>query len=361
MRPRGRYFIKRMLDFTETDGLFGNFEINREPFWPRISWLLAGSGVWHLVVVAAVILIPPVRDALSLAALFQGAGFVDKAYNKTHIENEGDITEITLEKFHYPEGYFSVDQQGMPIEPFPSPSPVPFKPQVFSPSELVNPSPTPAPIASPSPSIAANGTPTPTPSAEDEKARQKVEEELDRLAAENGVRRPKEINTRPFKDLLIDAKKKKDSGELKLDGQIEITVEADRDPDGKLKNAKVTDKRGDKKLEAVALDFISALSDSGVLDFLEGTKHLRLIVKIDDKTVEVTASTEVESSERARTLERTFSGMIVLGRIAKRGKDEEVYYNHTQVSSQDKEVSVKFSMPRSEMGAMLSKYSAETK
>ena len=53
--------------------------------------------------------------------------------------------------------------------------------------------------------------------------------------------------------------------------------------------------------------------------------------------------------------------MIVLGRIAKRGKDEEVYYNHTQVSSQDKEVSVKFSMPRAEMGELLSKYSTEKK
>jgi hypothetical protein len=349
-----------MLDFTEKDVLFGKFEVNREPFWPRISWLIAGSGAWHLVLVACIILIPPVRDALSVAALFQGGGFVDKAYNKTQIENEGDITEITLEKFHYPEGYFAVDEQGVPL-PLPSPSPVPFTPSVFSPSQLVNPSPTPAPATSPSPAIAANVTPTPTPSAEDEKARQKVEEELDKLAAENGVGRPKEINTRPFKDLLVEAKKKKDSGELNLDGQIELTVEADRDPDGKLKNAKVTDKRGDKKLEAIALDFISALSDSGVLDFLEGTKHLSLIVKIDDKSVEVTASTQVESTQRARTLERTFSGMIVLGRIAKRGKDEEIYYNHTQVSSQDNEVSVKFSMPRAEMSTLLSKYAVETK
>ncbi len=360
MRPRGRSsYYKGMLDFTEKDGLFESFEINREPFWPRISWLIAGSGAWHLVLVACIILIPPVRDALSLAALFQGAGFVDKAYTKSQIENEGDITELTLEKFHYPEGYFAMDQQGMPIMQ-PSPSPAPFTP-VFTPSQLTNPPATPEPAASPSPAIAAKVTPTPTPTAEDEKARQKIEEELDRLAAENGVKRPKEINTRPFKDLLVAAKKKKDSGELKLDGQIELTVDADRDPDGKLRNAKVADKRGDKKLEAVALDFISALSDSGVLDFLEGTKHLSLIVKIDDKTVEVTASSEVESSDRARTMERTFSGMIVLGRIAKRGKDEEVYYNHTQVSSQDKEVSVKFSMPRAEMGALLSKYSAETK
>ena len=71
------------------------------------------------------------------------------------------------------------------------------------------------------------------------------------------------------------------------------------------------------------------------------------------------AATEVDTEERARQLERTYGLMIVLGRLAKDGEDEEVYYNHTQVSSKEKEVSVKFSMPRAEMGAMLSKHAAE--
>jgi hypothetical protein len=350
-----------MLNFTETDGLFDNFEVDREPFWPRISWLIAGSGAWHAVLIAVIILVPPVRDALSISAMLSGASFVDRAYNKTQIENEGDIIEITTEKFHYPDGYFAMDAQAMPTPAFPQTAP--FTPSPFSPSQLASPTPTPSPLASPSPLIAANATPAPSasPDAEDQKEKQKIEEELDRLAKENGVKRPKEVNTRPFKDLLAAAKKKKDSGELKLDGQIELTVEADRDPDGKLRNAKVTDKRGDKTLEAVALDFIAALSDSGVLDFLEDTKHLRVTVKIDDKTVEVVASSEVESTDRARKLERTFNGMIVLGRIAKHGQDEETYYNHSEVSSNDKEVSVKFSMPRGEMGQLLSKYSEEKK
>lgn len=356
-----------MLDFTETDGLFDNFEVNREPFWPRIVWLVAGSLAWHLVLVACIVLVPPVRDALSIAVLFSGAGFVDRAYTKTQIGDDGDITEITLEKFRYPDGYFAGDPLAMPSPEFPAP--VPFTPQVFSPSQLAAASPTPAPspLASPSPAIAANATPTPSPTAEEEKEKQRIEQELDRLAKENGVRRPKEINTRPFKDLLASAKKQKDSGELKLDGLIELTVEADRDPDGKLRNAKVIDKRGNKKLDAIAKDFIAALSDSGVLDFLEDpkypadTKHLRITVKVDDKTVEVVAASEVGSTTRARELERTFSGMIVLGRIARRGEDEEVYYNHSQVRPNEKEVSIKFSMPRDEMGALLTKYSDEKK
>ena len=348
-----------MLELFKTSGLFENFEVNPEPFWPRIAPLLGGSIALHLVVIACVVFIPPVREALSIAAMFSGAGFVDRAYNKTKIENEGDIVEITTEKFHYPEGYFAMDAQAMP-----SPSPAfpiapGFTPTNVPPSQLLPPSPTPTPVASPPPAIAAKATPGPSPNADDEKEKQKIEAELDRAAAENGVKRPKEINTRPFKDLLADAKRKKDRGELKLNGQIELTVEADRGEDGKLINAVVKDKRGDKKLESVALDFVAALSDSGVLDFLEGTKHIRLIAKVDDQNVEVTASSEVESEQRARQMEKGFSLLIVGGRIAKRGKDEEVYYNHTQVSSKDKEVSVKFSMPRAEMGALLSKYTAD--
>lgn len=351
-----------MLQFRDTSGLFENFEVNATPFWPKVSRLIIGSVLFHLLLVASVVFIPGVRDALSIAVMFSDVGFVDRAYTKTQIENEGDITEITVEKFHYPEGYFQMDQMGYP-SPTPTPmvivqqfNPAPVPPTQFDPAmSLATPTPTPSPAAV---AANANASPTPTPTVEEEAARKLAEAELDKMAKETGVKRPKEINTRPFKDLLADAKKKKDKGELKLDGLIELTVEADRDADGKLTNAKVTDKRGDKTLEKIALDFVAALSDSGVLDFVEG-KRLRVFVKLDDQNLEVAAATEVESVERARQLERTFGAMIVLGRITKRGKDEEIYYNHTQVSSKEKEVNVKFAMPRAEVGALLSKHTGE--
>lgn len=345
-----------MFDFSEKLGLFDDFEVNRQPFWPRIRKLIAGSVIFHGILVACVVLIPPVRDALSIAAMFSGAGFVDRPYSKTRIADDAELIAMTGDRFRYPDGYWALDQ-GVPIA---SPTPFPFAARparvtVADPSPTPNP--TPVPITSPAPVVAANATPQSSSAANSED--QKVQEALDRAAAENGVRRPKEINTRPFKDLIVKARQMKERGELDLSGQIELTVEADRDPDGKLQNATVKDKRGDKKLEAVALEFISALSDSGVLDFLEGTRHLRLTAKIDESNVEVVATTEVESEDRARQLEKGYSLLIVGGRIAKRGKDEEVYYNHTQVTSQGKEVNVKFSMPRSEMGQMLTKYTAE--
>jgi hypothetical protein len=349
-----------MFNLAESHGIFENFEVNAEPFWPRISRWMGGSVLLHIILAMCVVFIPPVRDALSIALVLSGGRFVDKPYTKTQIENQGDIVELTTEKFHYPEGYFAPDQPPLAnASPTPVIRPV-MPPPAFHPNpELLKP--TPAPLASPTPATIAKASPAPSPTVdpEAEKARQAAEAELDKIAAENGVKRPKEINTRPFKDLLAAAKKKKDAGELNLNGQIELTIEADRTDDGKLLNAQVHDKRGDKKLESVALDFVSALSDSGVLDFLEGTKHIKLIAKIDDQTVEVTASSEVESEERARQMEKGFSLLIVGGRIAKRGKDEEVYYNHTQVTSKDKEVSVKFSMPRSEMSQLITKYAAE--
>lgn len=348
-----------MLQFSSTAGLFESFEVNREPFWPRVKWLLVGSMVWHLFAILMIVMVPQVRDTLAIATIFSDSSIVDRPYTKTEIENLGEITELTTEKFHYPEGYFQMDQM-----PFPSPTPTPpmiasapFTPVPVSPAQL-DPVVVPSPSTTASPLVASNATPSPSPNAEDEELRKKAEAELDRMAAENGVKRPKEINTRPFKDLLAAAKKLRDEKKLNLDGVIELTVEADRTPDGKLTNATVSDKRGDKTLERVALEFIAALSDSGVLDFVEGT-HLRVTVKLDENTLEVVAATEVETEARARQLERVFGGMIVGGRILKHGKDEEVYYNHTQVTSNGKEVSVKFAMPRAEMGAMLSKYAAE--
>lgn len=349
-----------MLQFSSTAGLFESFEVNREPFWPRVKWLLVGSIVWHLFAVLVIVMVPQVRDTLAIATIFSDSSIVDRPYTKTEIENLGEITELTTEKFFYPEGYFQMDQM-----PFESPTPTPpmmastgFTPVPVSPTQL-DPFVVPSPSATASPLVASNATPTPSPNAEDEELRKKAEAELDRMAAENGVKRPKEINTRPFKDLLNAAKKLRDEKKLNLDGVIELTVEADLTPEGKLINVQVTGAKGDKSLEDTALGFISALSDSGVLNFLEGMKHLRVTLKLDQSNVEVVAASEVDSEDRARQLERTFGGMIVLGRIVKRGKDEEVYYNHTQVSSKEKEVSVKFAMPRAEMGALLSKYAAE--
>src|ERR1043166_2776612 len=129
-----------MFNFAETGGLFDHFEVNREPFWPKMTWLVAGSGVWHLVLLALILLIPPVRDAFAITAMFSGVGFVDRPYSHTEIE-DAEIIDFNTEKFHYPEGYWAMDQQGMP--PLTEFAPTPFTPTHFSPN--LNPLPSPSP------------------------------------------------------------------------------------------------------------------------------------------------------------------------------------------------------------------------
>ena len=112
-----------MLRFEEPTGLFKKFEVNSDPFWPRIPKLLGGSVLFHALLILVIALVPPVRDALSLALFLSGGSIVDRPYTKTQIENEGDITEITTEKFQYPAGYFAMDQIPLPT-PTPTPLPV---------------------------------------------------------------------------------------------------------------------------------------------------------------------------------------------------------------------------------------------
>src|ERR1051325_698007 len=127
-----------MFQFSDTGVLFEKFEVNGDPFWPKVSRVIGGSIIFHALLIVAITLIPPVRDALSLALVFSG-GLVDRPYTKTHIENEGDITEITTEKFQYPEGYFAMDQIPLPT-PTPTPVPMiasaPFTPVPVPPSQL---------------------------------------------------------------------------------------------------------------------------------------------------------------------------------------------------------------------------------
>src|SRR6266571_3084395 len=146
--------MKQMLNFADTGGLFDHFEVNREPFWPRIVWLVAGSGAWHLVILVLIVMIPPVRDAFSITAMFRDAGFVDRPYKHTEIE-DADIIDFSNQKFHYPEGYWAMDQQGLPpITEYPV--------MPFSPTRYAAP-PTPTPDVSPSPSLTPSPSPTPLP------------------------------------------------------------------------------------------------------------------------------------------------------------------------------------------------------
>ncbi|MGB7922622.1 MAG: hypothetical protein WCF57_05200 [Pyrinomonadaceae bacterium] len=359
--------------------LFDNFEIDREPRWPILARLAAGSFVLHLLFVASVLYVPAVRDTLNIASIFSGAQYVDADYTKTTIEDQVTVLDLAQEKFKYPEGYFSTGASDPALDPFAAqviaeantPPPPPPMQQLPTPTPTPFPTPTPSPSASPTPQPGANPAASPAlpkgqpgeAVADKQKSREDVDKELNKIAADNNIARPDEgaINKKPLKDWLARANQMKVKGELDLSGVIEMVIEAELDPNGKLRNAKVVQKTGDPKLIELTKDFVAALSDSNALYFLkdpkfpEDTKVLRLTVKMDATEVVSRVETEARTVERAQELASGYNNMLGAAQFLRSGKDEEVLYKNTKISSNGKQVIVNFKMPRAEAGAMLSK------
>src|SRR5438105_12276676 len=328
-----------MLDFTDSGGLFENFEVNREPIWPKFKWLIAQSAAWHVLVITCVLLIPPDRNALSIAMIVSGGRFVDKPYNKSEI-GDADITELTLEKFHYPEGYFAMDQQGMP-NPTPQFLGSSFTPRSFKPVPVYSPSPTPmpSPTATPSPAIAANKLPDATakPSATakiaDDKAAEKAQQRLESASKATGIELPQEgeVNKTPFKDLAAYATDLKNQGKLDFEKPFEISIDTELNKEGKLINPKVTKKTGDPNLADLGTRLVEAMNESGILVYLKkinedkpGTK-VTFTIKQDGKEVTATVESEVASVVSARQLANAFSFMLDVGAESRRAKTKKFF------------------------------------
>ena len=362
--------------------LFENFEVNREPIWPRMFRLIGASALLHAVVAACVIFIPPVRDALSVAELFKDTGVVDRPYRKTTIADEDEIAELSTERFHYPEGYFALEQAEA------TPTPDPFAPKIVSearftrpfrfptplPSPLPSPSPSPPPKATPSPLIAANSgeaskpaagpenKSTPESKAEANKA-DAAQQELEKAAKEQNIDLPKEdeINKRTLKDFAAYASQLKDQGKLNLDQPFEVIIEAEFDANGNLQNPKFTRKAGDTNLVDLSGKLIAALNDSRILETLkklrEDNRETKVVITAKQDQNEVAGTFELEASsiDKARSLSSGFSVVMALGAKAREDKDEGILLKNTKVSSDGKKIIFSFSMPRQAAVEMIKK------
>jgi hypothetical protein len=361
----------KTLEFIDTGGLFDHFEVNREPFWPRIVWLVAGSGAWHLVLIACIVLIPPVRDAFAITALFAGAGFVDRPYSRTEIGDDVDIIDFTTEKFRYPEGYFLMDQQGM-LPPQQFPVMPPFTPTSNYRGAYPSPSPTPSvtPVPTPGPGVIANNTgdgktpeTKPSPAKPDEKAVAQAQKDLEAASKKTGIELPEEgeINKAPFRDLAIFATELRDQKKLDLDKPFEVTIDTTLDKDGKLVNAMVSRKSGDETLVELGKRLVAAMNDSGVLFYLKklnedkpGTK-VSFTIKQEASEVVAIVESEASSADSANKLSRGFALLMVAGAKSREGHDEEMLLKNTKVSADSNKVVFKLTLPREDAVEMVKK------
>src|SRR5882672_3100538 len=364
--------------------LFANFEVNREPRWPIISRLLAASLAAHALVAAGVLFIPGVRDAFNLAALISDTRFVDKPYVRTEIGDEVQLVELTSEKFHYPEGYFALENQAGALTPLPQPGPQfiaqaqppPAVQPELAPSPVSSPSPiataSPSPVSTASPSQAAaqsKSSPNPTPAQSPALTADQAQTELEKTAAKNNLDLPKEneINKKALKDFAIYANELKNQGKLDLNKPFEIVIEAELDQDGKLKNPKFTKKAGDPNLVDLFGRMISALNDSGFLVYLKpvdkdnpGSKVV-FTIKQGESEVLATVESEASSVDSARLLTKGFNAALAIGAESRAGKDEEALLRSTSADAVGKKIVFNFTMPRQAVVDLIKKQLAPDK
>jgi hypothetical protein len=328
--------------------LFEDFEVNKTSRWRKLVRLTALSLTLHGLFLMAIIYVPVLREAFNIAGRFSDTEYVDEDYDRIDI---GEAVMLPGEKFQYPPGYFNDQFKAAPQDAIIQPTPLPTP----EPTPIPTPVPTPEPSPSPSPSVQPTGSPTTGDGTVAQTGEQPAEEDLDKIAEQNKVKRPKTINKRPFVDLLVKYNEMKDKGEIDLTGVVEMMIEADRNEDGTLRNVVVIRKSGDPKLIEATKDFVAALSASGALDFLEGTDHLILTLKLDAVAVSVSASTEAESDAEARQKATGYNALLFIGAATRSGRDEGTIMKNTKVTASGKQIIVSFNLPRSAIGDMLKK------
>lgn len=352
-----RGFLGRLrLRVKKLKELFENFEINSTPRWRLLARLTGFSVILHAALIAAFIFIPALRNALSLVQLISGAEYVDEDYNATNIGERATLIGVSPDgKLHYPPGYFAANKQPAPpaaqvvaeAKPTPKPKPTP------------TPTPTPSPSPQPSASPADVDKASEVAGAGEPQTKEEAEKAMDEAAQKNGIVRPDEgkINKRPLKDWLAYANELKTKGELDLSGMVAVDIVAQRDAEGRLYNTQVVHKSGDPQLIAVAKKLVAAINDSNALYFLKGTGEgeVRFFVRMDQAQVTASVESDVETAELAKKMASGYSIMLLMGKAARKGKDEAIIYQNTRISARGKQIVVNFSMPRQAAGDMLKK------
>ena len=170
---------------------------------------------------------------------------------------------------------------------------------------------------------------------------------------DGGVQRPPRVNTQPFKDLLLKAKRLYDAGQLDLSRTVELSAEADRADDGTLTNIRLSGLAGAPVQRELATEVVAAISHSRLLQFLEGVPYLRLKFVLDQQRLAITSSAEVASEDRARQMANGYGGLLAIARFRERERPSGVVWNRMGFRADGKQFAVTLEMSREEAGQLL--------
>jgi hypothetical protein len=335
--------------------LFDKYAVDRVPRWPLMSRLVGLSVVLHGLFFVAVIYVPSLRNLIRVAGTMSGIELVSEDYDRSLLGRRATIVKLEpYEKLYYPVDYFgappdpAVDPMLMAQSAPPPPPPVVIRP---APQPRQRPQIIPTPEPTPTPEV-AEASPTPTP---DEQQRKAAEAEIDKVAQQYGVQRPK-VNTKPFEELAKKGKELYDAGKLDVNSVVEVTATAERNDDGTLKPETVKINwvtANDPTTAELAQLLVTALSQSKVLGPLEGVRNVSMALKLDQQNISVRIANEFPSEETAGKQADGFAGMILFARLANSGTDEGELYKNLKVSRDGKQLIVAFEMPKDAAGKMI--------
>ena len=342
--------------------LFAKFEINRVPRWPLMSRLLALSVVFHGIFLVAVVYVPTLRSLLFVAGTVSGFEFVSEDYDRSLVGQRATVIKLEPHQtLYYPPDYFGAPEVAetapfdpMLIQPAAPPPPAP----VYRPRRVRTPKP--APETTPTPEV-AGATPTPSPDAGSEEAAQKADAELDKIAQDNGVKRPPRINTQPFEDIATKGKTLIDEGKLDLKtSTLDVSVSAERNDDGTLKDGyRIEGLTGDETMAKLAEEIVTALSASKILAIIDGAKAVNLGLKLDQQNVSIRITGEMASDTDATRMATGYGVLLAVARNRKQGTREGDLYNSLKVDNDGKQFVMTFEMPKEAAGKMITEMLAK--
>lgn len=166
------------------------------------------------------------------------------------------------------------------------------------------------------------------------------------------------INKKPLQDSVDVLNQKIEKGEVDLTKPFSVTLEGYLTKEGKfdVKRSKFTKSEGDRQMVEVVKQAIEAVSDSGMFSYLQtlGAEKIILNFSQDEKNVSAIITIEQISMERARTIS---SGLYALLAIVKINTKEDVevqtILNAAKVSSQNKNCTINFAMPKEDAHQLL--------
>lgn len=343
--------------------------------------------------------------------------YVDMEYEKTDL-GDAEITYIDVSgetpPLSYPEGYFQIAnpvqhamrQQmlanptiaaGMPIPGFPMTSSLPN-----SDSDLLKTPPRP-PVANPNAfqdteatttfKAGGNGAnavtrrkPRNRPSASPTDVAKKDPEDDDSVAAVKVSPTPTppantttdpitgdEINNRPFSDLGKLVSDKVDKNEVNLQTEFTLNAKGKLTKEGKLDPKTfryIKAESTDKKLIEIVQEAIEAFNDSGRLKVLEklSGKDLDLLVQQDGVNISAVVKSELESENRARSMQSSLGILLAAAKQLKSGadaspndKDDLVLLEGAKIENDGKNLVIRFIVPKEIIHQMIQRKLAQQK